>query len=294
MERLNHHHLYIFWTLARRGTFSKAAEALHIAQSAVTAQIKSLEGSLGFSLVDRSNKRKPTLTEEGRKVLDYAESIFATSQDLMNWAKGGEPAKVQTLRVGALSGLSRNLQFEFLGPAVGNSGVRIEVTTGDQDRLVRLLAEHSLDIILSSHNVPSNSRVPFHSHVLTSSQVVFVTRSERRLRRRPLEQWLRERRLFIPGKNFEARPELDAILDRINKVNLAGEIDDIALLRIFAVRSGAIVAIPKMGVKGELAAGELVCVGTTNVKQKFYGITRQKKFPNRLIQELISLMRPRD
>ena len=40
MERLNYHHLYLFWTLAKEGTFTKTAEKLSIAQSAVTSQIK--------------------------------------------------------------------------------------------------------------------------------------------------------------------------------------------------------------------------------------------------------------
>lgn len=291
MERLNHHHLYIFWILARRGTFTKTAEALHIAQSAVTSQIRSLEDSLGFAIVDRSNKRKPTLTAEGKQVLEYADSIFETAQDLISWAKSGEPAKIQVLRVGALSGLSRNLQYEFLKSTVGNPLVRLEVTTGDQERLVRLLAEHSLDIILSSHNVRPDGRNSFHSHVLTSSKVVFVTKNQGRKPKGTLAAILRQRPLYIPGKNFEARPELDAALEGMPANSVAGEIDDIALLRIFALRSGAVVAIPEMGVRTDIEDKSLTLLGATGVEQRFYAITRQRKYPNSLVEKLVSSLR---
>lgn len=45
MVQLNHHHLYIFWILAKQGTFTNAAKTLSIAQSAVTSQIKILKES---------------------------------------------------------------------------------------------------------------------------------------------------------------------------------------------------------------------------------------------------------
>lgn len=292
MERLNHHHLYLFWTLAREGTFTKTAESLHIAQSAVTSQIKSLEEVLGLRLIDRANKRKPTLTDEGKKVLAYADTIFETAQDLMNWSRGSEPSKVQLLRVGALSGLSRNLQYEFLKAAVGIPSVRVEVTTGDQERLVRLLSEHSLDIILSSHNVKSEGRASFHSHVLTSSRVVFVSQASSHKTKQTLKAQLSKRPLYIPGKNFEARPELEAYLESLGvSLTIAGEIDDIALLRIFALRSGAIVAIPEMGVLTEIKERSLTLIEVTKVEQRFYAITRQRRYPNALVERLISSLR---
>lgn len=293
MDRLNHHHLYIFWVLAKQGTFTRAAQELRIAQSAVTAQIKQLEDALGMTLIDRSNRRRPELTNEGKRVLDFADSIFETSSELMKWAKHGEPSKTQTLRVGALSGLSRNLQYEFLKPLGGHPAVKLEVTTGDQEKLVRLLREHALDIILSSHNVKLEGKVSFYSHVLTRSPVVFVLPIQDKKRGARLSDYLSERPLYIPGQAFETRPELDAHIERLKcPVRIAGEIDDIALLRIFALRSGAVVAVPQMGVQDDLTSKALFAIGkATSVEQRFYAITRQKKFTNSLVEQLIEGLR---
>ena len=297
MQRLNHHHLFIFWTFARAGNFTNAARELSIAQSAVTTQIKQLESALDLVLVDRSNKRQPELTSDGRRVLEYANSIFEVSQELLKWATKGEAPKASVIRIGAISGLSRNLQYEFLKPIIESSTIKIEVTTGDQDNLVHLLKEHSLDVVLSSNNVKSDGTINFYSHVLTTSPVIFVTRFDRRLKRDfELHDYLTKRHLFIPGPNFDARPELDAYLEGLKlPFRIAGEIDDIALLRIFALRSGAIVALPEMGVKNDIEENTLAVIGTAGrIEQRFYAITRQKKVPNKTIEDLIVNMRRMD
>ena len=295
MQRLNHHHLFIFWNFARLGTFTKTAEELSIAQSAVTAQIKQLEEVLSLTLIDRTNRRRPELTSDGRRVLDYANDIFESSQELLKWATRGEAPKESVIRIGAISGLSRNFQYEFLKPILNEKKVKIEVTTGDQENLVSLLKEHSLDAILSSHNVKSDGKVSFYSHVITSSPVIFVTNLPKRPLQRgmDLKKCLQERPLIIPGLNFEVRPELDAYLEGLKiPIRILGEIDDIALLRLFALQSGAVVAVPEMGVKNEIEGNELLVLGRAGkIEQRFYAITRQKRVPNRTVEQLIQAMR---
>ena len=294
MQRLNHHHLFIFWILARTGSFTAAARELRIAQSAVTAQIRHLEEALGISLIDRSNKRRPELTSDGRRVLDFANTIFECSQELLKWATKGEAPEAGAIRIGAISGLSRNLQYEFLKPVLEDPSVRIEVATGDQEKLIRLLKEHSLDVVLSSHNVRSDGKVPFYSHVLTASPLVFVTKAGKGEKRGGgLKECLARKPLYVPGLSFEIRPELDAFLERLKSpLRIAGEIDDIALLRIFALRSSAVVALPEMGVKNDLERNDLrVIARAGDIEQRFYAITRQKRVPHKLIEGLIVGMR---
>lgn len=293
MERLNYHHLYLFWTLTKEGTFTKTAEKVSIAQSAVTSQIKNLEEILGLVLIDRTNRRKPILTEDGKAVLEFANSIFETGDELLKWAKQGTHQKKQVLRIGALSGLSRNLQFEFLKPILSLKGIRIEVTTGDQEKLVRLLKEHHLDLILSSHNVPADRRVTLHSNVLTTSPLVFVVARSCKIRGGELKDYLAKMPLCLPSRNFETRPEIDAYLDRFKfQKEIMGEIDDIALLRIFSIRSETVVVVPEMGIRGEIESGEVhVIAQPKGLEQKFYVISRQKRSRNPIAEMLIEKMK---
>lgn len=69
---LNYHQLHIFYTVAEKGSFSAAAQALHMTQPAVTMQIQSLEDYFGTKLLVRSTKRIE-LSEAGRALMPYAE-----------------------------------------------------------------------------------------------------------------------------------------------------------------------------------------------------------------------------
>jgi len=73
---LNLRLLRIFATVARRKSFSRAAEELIISQPAVSKGVRELERQLGLPLLDRS-RGGVTLTESGETLLRYAQRIFA-------------------------------------------------------------------------------------------------------------------------------------------------------------------------------------------------------------------------
>lgn len=68
---LNIHQLHTFYTVAERGSFSAAAQTLHMTQPAVTMQIQALEERFGAKLLHRSAK-KLELTEAGLALLPQA------------------------------------------------------------------------------------------------------------------------------------------------------------------------------------------------------------------------------
>ncbi|TCN41629.1 DNA-binding transcriptional LysR family regulator [Kribbella orskensis] len=67
--------LHTFTTLARTESFTAAAAELHLAQSTVTVQIRTLEKELGTRLFDRL-ARGTVITEAGRRLLDQAEGVL--------------------------------------------------------------------------------------------------------------------------------------------------------------------------------------------------------------------------
>ena len=73
---MNLHLLRIFATVARRKSFSRAAEELVISQPAVSKGVRELERQLGLPLLDRS-RGGVALTEAGETLLNYAQRIFA-------------------------------------------------------------------------------------------------------------------------------------------------------------------------------------------------------------------------
>ena len=75
--------LQVFATVARLLSFTKAAEALHMTQPAVTFQIRQLEEHLNTRLFDRTHNRI-TLTEAGALVKIHADRIMAQYDQMDN------------------------------------------------------------------------------------------------------------------------------------------------------------------------------------------------------------------
>lgn len=73
--------LRVFVALNRAGSFAKAAEALHRAQSAVSYAVKSLESELNLTLLDRSGYRAK-LTPSGEAILRKAELMLAIAHEI--------------------------------------------------------------------------------------------------------------------------------------------------------------------------------------------------------------------
>lgn len=99
MDWLNYHHLLYFWTVAREGTVSAAAERLRLSRPTVTAQLRSLENAFGQKLF-RQVGRKLILTDFGEQVLAHADEIFSAGQKLQDLARGVEQGHRERLVIG--------------------------------------------------------------------------------------------------------------------------------------------------------------------------------------------------
>lgn len=106
--------LQVFLAVARRLSFTQAAQALFMTQPAVTFQIKQLEEHFNTRLFDRGHGRI-SLTSAGEIVLDYAERILGMSAELDTRVKEltGEIAGV--LLIGASMTIAEFLLPQILG-----------------------------------------------------------------------------------------------------------------------------------------------------------------------------------
>ena len=83
-------YLRYFVTVAERQNFTRAAEELHVAQPAISQQIKSLEEELGVSLLHRT-KRSVKLTAAGHAFLSEA-GKFSPMRNFPNRSPAAPPA----------------------------------------------------------------------------------------------------------------------------------------------------------------------------------------------------------
>jgi DNA-binding transcriptional LysR family regulator len=92
-------HLRYFVAVAEELHFRRAAERLHVAQPAISEQIRKLEQELGVRLFDR-DQRHVELTDGGRALLQEARHVLRQAEHARNAARNACAAATARLHVG--------------------------------------------------------------------------------------------------------------------------------------------------------------------------------------------------
>lgn len=289
MRQLNFHHLYYFWVVAKEGHLTRAAQQLHVSQSALSSQIRQLETQLGHALFNREG-RTLTLTEVGHLALEYAESIFNLGGELLSIVESGELDRVQRLRIGAVATLSRNFQENFLQPVIGAADIKLMMQSGTLEQLLEQLKVHKLDLILSNRPVAADSATPWRCQRIAQQSVCLVgpPRADQAPFRFP--QDLPQMKLLLPGPSSDIRNQFDLLCEQLEiEPDPYAEVDDMAMLRLLARDSGGIAVVPEVVVQDELRSGRLQKYAVLeNVVESFYAITAKRHFELPALNDLLT------
>jgi len=285
MATLNLHHLRLFRAVALDGTLTGAARRLNLSQSALSTQLRALEEALGHDLFERRG-RGLALTEAGRIALDHAEAIFRAADDLTATLKETGRAR-RALRVGALATLSRNFQMRFLAPLIGRSDVEIVLRSGSQSQLLRGLESLALDVVLTNSPPARDTASSWLVAKLDEQPISLVGAPDRVTPRKgqPLSQLLGDEPLILPTEDTALRAGFDALTARIGVTPMiAAEVDDMAMIRLFARANAGLAIIPPIVVRDELESGALIEAATLEgLTETFYAVTLARRFPNPLV-----------
>ncbi|MCR9184243.1 MAG: LysR substrate-binding domain-containing protein [Halieaceae bacterium] len=279
MRQLNFHHLYYFWVVAKEGHLTRAAQQLHVSQSALSSQIKQLQEQLGHELFSRDG-RSLRLTEVGHLVLEYAESIFNLGSELLALTESGELQRVQRLRIGSVATLSRNFQENFLRPVIGEAKVKLVIHSASLEELLEQLRVHKLDLILSNRAVAADTSTPWRCQQIAEQSVCIVGPPGKPAKQFRFPHDLGTLPLLLPGPNSEIRNQFDLLCEQHGvEVDPYAEVEDMAMLRLLARDSGGLAVVPEVVVQDELESGKLqrYCV-LENVVERFYAITAKRHF----------------
>jgi LysR family transcriptional activator of glutamate synthase operon len=135
--------------VARHQHFTRAAEELHIAQSALSHQIKRLEAELGTELFSR-NSRSVTVTEAGEAVAARARGVLGQVDGLrheVDELRGlvrGELGVGATLPAGQIDVPSVLVRFSEAYP-----GIEVELQEGTAGEMLTYLLEGRIDAAFS-------------------------------------------------------------------------------------------------------------------------------------------------
>ncbi|WP_119459463.1 LysR substrate-binding domain-containing protein [Rhodospirillaceae bacterium SYSU D60014] len=206
---INHAQLRAFHAVASEGSFTRAAEMLHVTQPTLSGQVKALEENYGVRLFDRRGRRVEP-TELGRTLLDVTRRLFsleAEADQLLGAARG---LRRGHLRIGA------DAPYSII-PVVGvfnrrYPGLNLSLAIGNSDHVLQDLFDHRTDVaILANLDVdPRLFAIPFQHDRL----IVFVDCKHPWARRRTV------RLAELAGQRFILR-ELGSTTRRIFETALA-------------------------------------------------------------------------
>ena len=145
---LNLHLLRLFAAVARHQSFSRAAEALHLSQPAVSKGVRDFEAQVGSRLLERG-AGGVTLTEAGALLMRHATQLFAAER-----AAEEDLAALRGLERGTLSiGASTTVATYQLPPLLGlfhrrHPEIELRLTSANTRAIADLLLARELDIAL--------------------------------------------------------------------------------------------------------------------------------------------------
>jgi LysR family transcriptional activator of nhaA len=287
--RINYNHLRYFYFVAHEQHLTRAAEILHISQSALSVQIKTLEQQLGHDLFERRGKQL-VLTEVGRMVLDYADSIFRTGEELLYQLAHHEDVHRRVFRIGAITTLSRNFQIRFFGRLLQQSDVELVVSSASLSELILQLETHRIDVALTNTAPTRDAGTPWVSHLISEEPVALIGDAGFKDRGRNVEQLLSDEPLILPTLDSNIRVAFDALVERLGiRVNIKAEVNDMTMLRLIARERVGLTVVPPIVVKDELEEGALREIREIpDIRETFYALVLKRKFPNPLLKRLLT------
>jgi LysR family transcriptional activator of nhaA len=280
MAELNYHHLRYFHVVAHEGHLTRAAEKLHVSQSALSSQIKQLEERLEQKLFERSG-RSLVLTEAGRIALDHADAIFTTGRELITTLKQSGMSR-RPLRVGAISTLSRNFQMSFVAPVMGRKDIELILRSGSSAELLSALTSLQLDVVLTNQPPDADALSGFVVKTVDKQSVGLIGVPDLCPPDAKTEDLLRDCPLILPTFSSGMRMGFDALCDRLGITpQIAAEVDDMAMMRLLTREGVGLGVMPPIVVKDEIASGKLIEAQVLpDIVEIFYAVTMRRRFPN--------------
>jgi DNA-binding transcriptional LysR family regulator len=140
------HKLRVFAAVAQSLSFTRAAQGLHLTQSAVSHAIAALERELDTPLLRREGKRV-SLTEPGRVLVDHSRRLFAALEEASAAVKRSARPDRGLLRIGASPAACQYLVPESLREfRESYPDFELSIAVSDSPQIARQIHEGQIDL----------------------------------------------------------------------------------------------------------------------------------------------------
>jgi DNA-binding transcriptional LysR family regulator len=287
--------LQVFHTVARLLSFTKAAEALHMTQPAVTFQVRQLEEYFNTRLFDRTHNRI-TLTAVGELVYAHAEQIFQLYGQMENAVKDITGDVSGVLLIGASTTIAEYMLPALLGDFKNRyTEVTIRLRVANTDEIVSMVENNVIDLGVVEAPVHNKSLAV---ELCRMDQLVAIVQPNH-----PLASYNTVTIPQIAEYSFISREEgsgtRDVIIEyfaqaglSLYDLNIAMELGSSEAIK-GAVASGMGVSIlSRATIQKELQLGTLKSLELNPILERPFSFVHQKqKFRLRTMEELLNFAR---
>jgi aminoethylphosphonate catabolism LysR family transcriptional regulator len=152
-----------FHAVATAGGFNAAADAVHITQPTLTAQVGALEEEYGVDLFIKKGRRRE-LTDTGRQLLAITSRLFAEEEEAVAFLEQSRELKTGRLSIGAVGPYHVTEMLAAFNRAY--PGIELAVKLGNSHDVLADLLDYKSDIAVLAH-IDEDDRlltVPYRRH----------------------------------------------------------------------------------------------------------------------------------
>ncbi len=270
--------LKVFETVARLGSFSRAAEELHLTQPAVSTQVRTLQGHVGQQLFDQFGK-KIHLTAAGSELLHHSRLIirqFADAEAAMARIEGVSGGRLNVAAISAGDYFLPRLLVEF---ARAHAGVQLNLMVHNRQDLLVQLADNLTDLAIMVRPPDDADTV---NEAFAPHPYVIVAASGHALAAAPriaMTRILREPFIVRERGSDTAVSMAEAFGRHIAQLNVALEIKSTETIKQAVLAGMGIAFLSGHTVSAELRAGTLVMLDVVGFPRRlhWYLVRRRQK-----------------
>ena len=283
-----------FCDLVETGSFSKAAEANYVSQSAVSQQLAKLEREFASQLVTRGGGLV-TPTEAGKAFYRGAKDILRRQEQMLGELRSAKDAIRGVLRVGTIYSVGFYLLDPYVRKFISRHpevNLHVEYTTSNRIYAAVIGDEMDLGLVACGEKRRSVELIPLASEELVA---VFPPGHRLSLRRHVRPEDLEGEKYVAFGVEIPTRRHIDRMLSRHKVgVEIVMEFDNIELLKRAIMVGSGVSILPRNAVEREASYKDLAIArfdGGGNWTRPVAIVRRRGKEPSPAERMFLGLLR---
>jgi len=241
-------------TVARLGSFTKAAIELELSQPALSRQVMGLEKSLGVRLFDRVG-RAVRLTASGEELVGRCGPLLEELSRVTSNLAAASGTTSGRVRLGAAESVAVNSLPAILRPYLAaNRRVNLRLICRTSERLPDMVASGEIDLAVCAIEFePPGLRCVR----LWDEELVLVLPVSHPARSRSIVSYLHEEFILLPGTTVTRRLLDRALAEGNHELRVVLEHDSPEVIKAMVVAGLGLAILPEPCVRKETRRGEL-------------------------------------